>query len=90
MIVILLTEEFRKRYHKLPQAIRDHAKKQQLIFSENSFHPSLHVEKLAPHRKEVWSFRVDRKYRILFRYIDGNTVLFLAIGPHDWIYKINF
>lgn len=90
MIEILLTEEFEKRYRKLPPAIRTRARKQQAIFSENPFHPSLSSEKLIPRSKEVWSFRVDRKYRILFRFVDGNTVLFLTIGPHDWIYKIRF
>lgn len=90
MIEILLTEEFEKHYRKLPSAIRIRARKQQTIFSENPFHPSLNTEKLIPRSKEVWSFRVDKKYRILFRFIDGNTVLFLTVGPHDWIYKIRF
>jgi mRNA-degrading endonuclease RelE of RelBE toxin-antitoxin system len=90
MIEILLTEEFEKRYRKLPSAIRIRARKQQAIFSENPFHPSLNTEKLIPRAKEVWSFRIDKKYRILFRFVDGNTVLFLTVGPHDWIYKIRF
>ncbi len=90
MIEILLTEEFEKRYRKIPKPVQKRAIKQQAAFSENPFHPSLHTEKLIPRSKEVWSFRVDRKYRIIFRFIDGETVLFLTIGPHDWIYKIRF
>lgn len=38
----------------------------------------------------MWTFRIDRKYRIAFRFVSGNEVLFLTIGAHDWIYKIIF
>jgi toxin HigB-1 len=90
MLTILVTEEFEKRYRVLPPPIKKRAVKQQKLFCQNYFHSSLSTEKLIPHSKGVWSFRVDRKYRILFRFIDGNTVLFLTVGPHDWIYKIRF
>jgi mRNA-degrading endonuclease RelE of RelBE toxin-antitoxin system len=87
---VVVTEEFRKRYLKLPAAIQKKAEKQEAIFRKNPFYPSLHTEKLEPKSKEIWSIRVDRSYRITLRFIDGNTVLFLTIGPHDWIYKLKF
>ena len=87
---IILTAEFVSRYDDLPEKIQIKAEKQEKYFRENPFHPSLHTEKLEPHRKEVWSIRVDRRYRIAFRFIDGDTVLFLTVGPHDWVYKLKF
>ena len=90
MITIIATEEFQKRYRKLPAVIQKKAEKQEKIFRQNFFHPSLHTEKLNPKNREVWSFRIDKSYRILFRFLDRNTALFLTVGPHDWIYKINF
>lgn len=87
---IILTAEFVSRYDNLPEKIKIKAEKQEKYFRDNPFHPSLHTEKLEPHRKDVWSIRVDRRYRIAFRFIDGNTVLFLTVGPHDWIYKLKF
>ena len=87
---IILTAEFVSRYDNLPEKIQIKAEKQGKYFRENPFHPSLHTEKLEPHRKEVWSIRVDRKYRIAFRFIDGDTALFLTVGPHDWVYKLKF
>ena len=87
---IILTEEFEKCYKKLPLAVKIKAEKQEKIFCKNPFHPSLHTEKLEPKSKEVWSFRVDKKYRIIFRFIDRNKSIFLTVGPHDWIYKIKF
>lgn len=85
---IIATAEFSKRYQKLPSAIQKKAEKQEKIFRNNPFHPSLHTEKLEPKHKEMWSFRIDKSYRIIFRFIDGETTLLLTVGPHDWIYKI--
>lgn len=87
---IVTAAEFDKRYEKLPLAIQKKAEKQEKIFRKNPFHPSLHTEKLEPKNKELWSIRVDKSYRIIFRFVEGNTVLFLTVGPHDWIYKLKF
>ncbi len=87
---VLITEEFRERYSCLPKQIRKKAEKQEKIFKNNPFYPSLHTEKLVPKSKEVWSFRIDKKYRIIFRFISRDKVIFLTVGPHDWIYKIKF
>ena len=87
---IIVTEEFEKRYGCLSAYIKKKAEKQEILFKQNPFYPSLHTEKLEPKGKQVWSFRVDKSYRIIFRFIDGNTVLFLSVGPHDWVYRIKF
>lgn len=90
MVKVIYTDEFVKAYNKLSLTVQKKAEKQEKIFIKNQFHPSLNTEKLQPKNREVWSFRIDRKYRILFRFLSKNQVLFLTIGPHDWIYKIRF
>lgn len=90
MIEIFVTEEFEMQYKKLTSAVRKKAEKQEKLFKENPFYPSLHTEKLEPKSYEVWSFRIDKNYRILFRFIGVNKALFLTLGPHSWIYKIQF
>lgn len=87
MLEILLTDEFEKQYRKLPSLIKKKAVKQQVLFCTNPFYPSLNTEKLVPKNRNLWSFRVDKTYRIIFRFVENNKVLFLAIGTHDWIYK---
>ena len=87
---IIVTGEFEKYYDKLPRDIQRKAEKQTALFKKNIFYPSLHTEKLEPRNKELWSFRVDKKYRIFFRFNSKNSVRFLIIRPHDWIYKIKF
>lgn len=90
MKTVTITDEFEKQFRKLPSPVQKKAVKQESLFRENPFHSSLHTEKLNPKNRELWSFRVDQNYRILFRFLDGEVALFLAIGPHSWIYKINF
>lgn len=84
---IVYADEFVKQFKRLPKAIQKRALKQELIFKANPLHPSLNTEKLSPKLKQLWSIRVDRKYRIIFRNHPGTSVYFLAIGEHDWIYK---
>jgi len=90
MIEIFTSEEFEKRYQKLPFVVKKRAEKQEAIFRQNPFHPSLHTEKIEPRGKQVWSFRIDKRYRVFFRFINGNKVLFLTVGSHDWIYRLKF
>jgi len=87
---IIVTEEFEKYYRKLPRDVQRKTEKQTELFRKNLFYPSLHTEKLEPKGKEVWSFRVDKKYRVFFRFNNSNSVRLLVIGPHDWIYKLKF
>ena len=90
MIEVSITEEFQKHYQDLSKIVQIKAEKQERIFCQNPFYPSLRTEKLEPKSKQIWSFRIDKKYRIFFRFTSGNNVLFLTVGPHDWIYKFKF
>lgn len=45
--------------------------KQKVIFESNILHPSLNVEKLEPKNVGLYSFRIDKKYRAIFRIRDG-------------------
>jgi mRNA-degrading endonuclease RelE of RelBE toxin-antitoxin system len=84
---ILYADEFVKQFKHLPKRIQQRAVKQEEIFKENPLHPSLNTEKLSPKSKQLWSIRIDRKYRIIFRFNSDQNVYFMAIGEHDWVYK---
>ncbi len=86
---ILYADEFVKQFRKLDKRVQQSAIKQESLFKDNPLHPSLNIEKLRPRKKELWSIRVDKKYRIIFRYTDTtrNDIYFLAIGEHNFIYK---
>ncbi len=56
------------------------------LFKENPFNPILRTEKLHPKQYDVWSFRVSIDYRIVFKFIEKDTVEFLFVGHHNRIY----
>jgi plasmid maintenance system killer protein len=86
MIEISTTATFDRLFAKLPKPIQRKATRKTDLFKRNSFHPSLHTEKLHPKQHEVWSFRVDRAYRIIFKFLDADHAEFRYIGHHHSIY----
>lgn len=55
--------------------------KQILIFESNPYHPSLKLEVLEPKHLRIYSFRLDRKYRVIF-IITDNQAEIIAITNH--------
>ncbi len=55
--------------------------KQITMFCQNPRHPSLHTELLEPKSEAVYSFRLDRKYRTLFIFIEGEVEI-IDINDH--------
>ena len=84
---IRFSPEFEKRYRKLSLRVKKNAEKQIDIFISDTHHPSLNVEKLNPKEKDYWSLRVNKQYRIIYRYHSKDIVYFVNVGEHDWIYK---
>ncbi len=66
-----LNERVKKQLEKF--ALIKKFEKQQRFFEANPFHPSLNTEKLEPKSVGLYSFRVDKKYRAIFRIRNGET-----------------
>lgn len=56
-------------------------KKQAEIFEVNPRHPSLNTELLEPKPEGIYSFRIDRKYRVLFIIINNEAEI-VDINDH--------
>lgn len=87
MIEISTTVTFDKLFIELPKSIQLKAVKRTELFKTNPFHPSLHTEKLHPKGHQVWSFRVDISYRIIFKFIAQSRAELRFIGHHNQIYN---
>lgn len=82
------TARFRTSLNALSNKQLVKLKKRFGLFFQNIFHPSLRTEKLEPKHKNIWSFRMDKSYRVIFTFTDKETILLLDIGPHDIYRKI--
>lgn len=76
---------FQKAFLSLPKIIRDKTKQQEQIFRENIFDKRLKAHKLHGKLKNLWSFSVSGKHRVIFSF-DGQDIIFYDIGVHE-IYK---
>jgi len=77
---------FLKSFQKLPRSIQAQAKKKDEWFRQNPFDPRLRTHKLKGELAGVWAYSINREYRALFRFLNGDEVLYYDIGTHD-IYK---
>ncbi len=55
--------------------------KQIKLFQQDPRYPSLHTELLKPKSEGVYSFRIDRKYRVLFIVINSEVEI-VDINDH--------
>ena len=86
MIKISTTATFDRLFSDLPREIQEKAARKTELFKGNPFSPILRTEKLHPKKHDVWSFRVDRNYRIIFKFVAKGVAELRFIGHHHKIY----
>lgn len=89
MIEIYTTATFDELFLELPKKIQIKADEKTKLFQENPFNPVLRTEKLHPKGHDVWSFRIDINYRIVFRFTGKSSAEFRFVGHHNDIYDYN-
>jgi mRNA-degrading endonuclease RelE of RelBE toxin-antitoxin system len=84
-MIIRETEDFKKDFKNLPSQVKQLFQKQKSIFEENWLDPRLHLKRIKE-LAGVYSFRVTRRYRVLF-YFRNSEVIFFKIGHRKEIYR---
>jgi addiction module RelE/StbE family toxin len=80
---IYYSSKFAKEYKKLPKKIKTLAEEKETIFRKDSFDPKLKTHKLSGKLKEYYSFSIDYQYRIIFEFVNKDTIWFHSIGTHE-------
>ena len=75
-----------RKFRKLEKDLQEEAIEKINLFKDKNNHKLLKVHKLHGKFSSQFGFSVNYKFRIAFRYISKNKVLFLDIDDHD-IYK---
>ena len=81
-----VTPFFEDKFRKLPKNLQKIAARKILLFENNPLHPSLNTHKLKGALSHFWAFYVNKNYRVLFRFLKNNEVIYYDIDTHD-IYK---
>ena len=80
-------KNFKKYKKKLTKQEIDRLKEKLNIFKKDPFDKKLRTHKLRGELKNYFGFWINYSNRIIFRFIDDQTVFFIIIGDHD-IYKM--
>ena len=78
-----VSPRFFKSLAKLPPSIQALAKTRDAMFRANPFDPRLRTHKLKGELAGAWSYSVNYSYRVLFRFLADDEVLYYDIGTHD-------
>ena len=79
---IYYSSRFKKRLQKLPKYVQEKATDCEEVFRNNCFDRRLETHKLKGVYKNFWSFSINYSFRIVFRFIDDHSVLFIDVGTH--------
>ena len=80
MQILPLKAAYRKTLNKY--GLADKFEKQKKLFELDPHHPSLHTEKLLPKHLNIYSFRIDRKWRAIFIVTRDNKAEIIDINLH--------
>ncbi|MEK6732611.1 MAG: type II toxin-antitoxin system mRNA interferase toxin, RelE/StbE family [Candidatus Omnitrophota bacterium] len=80
------TPHFLRSFQKLPAGIQALARLKDELFCGDSFDPRLHTHKLKGELSGFWSYSVNYAYRVLFRFLRDEEVIYYDIGTHE-IYR---
>ncbi|OGH47686.1 MAG: hypothetical protein A3A51_03690 [Candidatus Levybacteria bacterium RIFCSPLOWO2_01_FULL_39_10] len=83
---IYYSSKFAKEYKRLPQKVKNQAKKKEKIFRKDPFDKRLKTHKLSGKLKEYYSFSIDYEPRIIFEFAKKDIVWFHSVGTHQ-IYR---
>ena len=86
MLSVSFAPSFVKKYNSCENSLQEEIVEKIELLKNKFNHKQLKVHKLNGQLADRYSFSVNYKIRIVFRYIRTNEVALIAIGDHD-LYK---
>jgi addiction module RelE/StbE family toxin len=80
------TRNFVKAFNSLAKDVKELAAKKDELFKANPHDPRLRTHSLKGNLDGYWAYSVNHQYRILFKFINHDEVIYFNIGTHE-IYR---
>lgn len=77
------SSRFKKSLRHLPPAIQNKLDARDQWFRQNAFDPRLKTHQLKGKREGFWSYSVDYRYRVVFKFARNDVVVYVDVGTHD-------
>lgn len=87
MLKILYSNSFLKSAKKAPPTIQRRLGENLEVLQENPFHSLLHTKSLSGQLSGFYSFRVTRDWRVIFCFLDTQTIKLVEMAHRKDIYK---
>lgn len=81
-VQIMFLPRFLKEMKRLERALQEEAVEKIGLFKDSANHRALKVHRLHGPLKGRYSFSINYRYRIVFKYISKSEVAFLTVGDH--------
>jgi len=87
MTTVVYGKSFLKSARKLPFHQQKKFANLILTLQKNPFHPSLHTKTLSGSLSGLYSFRITRDWRVIFQFVNTDTIKLLLVGHRKDIYQ---
>ena len=87
MIVVNFKRDFRKSTKYLNAKQLEKLSYLIVLLSENPFYHELHTKNLSGYLLGLFSFRINREWRVLFKFSSPKEILIIKVGHRKDIYK---
>ncbi len=84
---IIFAKKFKKQYKVLPFALKERIEQKVKLFTRDSRDFSLHIHKLHSPYDGAFSMNITGDYRCIYKYVDKDCIILIAIGTHSELYK---
>ena len=84
---IVYSKNFLKSSKSLPKSIKIKLANLLEIFQNNPFHPKTHTKPLVGRLKGFYSFRITREWRVIFIFLNSQTIFLVDVVHRKDIYK---
>jgi len=87
MILLIYSKSFLKSTRRLPKKLQIKLAKQLELLQQNPFHPLLHTKSLVGQLVGLYSFRITRDWRVIFKFENPEVIKLIEVGHRKDIYK---
>ena len=83
ILKIHIASGLEKSFRRIPKRIQDLATRKDQWFRHNAVDPRLRTHKLKGPLEGYCAYSVNFQYRVLFRFINDQEVIYYDIGTHE-------
>lgn len=87
MVTVSFKKGFQKSVKFLNTQQREKLSELVVILAEDPFHSTLHTKSLAGKLAGLFSFRITREWRVMFKFVSPKEVLVIKVRHRKDIYR---